>query len=103
MDRGQDRGRLDWLVELAGACAPAAATGFAAMQLAPAFGFAPGLALLAGSCAMFALAFAAMRLVPAEARLLALPTFERPALPDEALLLDDPLGDDELLLDVPLA
>ena len=48
MDRGQDRGRLDWLVELAGACAPAAAAGFAAMKLAPAYGFTPGVALLAG-------------------------------------------------------
>ena len=103
MDRGQDRGRLDWLVELAGACAPAAAAGFAAMKLAPAYGFTPGVALLAGSGAMFALAFAAMRIVPAEAHVLALPDFEQPVLLDEVLLLDDPLGHDELLLDVPFA
>lgn len=103
MDRGQDRGRLDWLVELAGACAPAGAAGFAAMTLAPAYGVAPGVALLAGSGAMFALAFIAMRTIAAEPRLLALPAFEQPVLLDEALLLDDPLGEDELLLDDPLA
>ena len=35
MSKANDRGPLDWLVELAGASAPAAAAAFAALKLAP--------------------------------------------------------------------
>lgn len=111
MSRGQDRGRLDWLVELAGASALAAATGFAAMTLAPSFGFAPEIALLVGFGAMFVVALASIRAVPAEPRLLALSEFEPQGLPDEITRLLEALsageslhdrpqvGSDELLLD----
>lgn len=101
MSRGQDRGTLDWLVELAGACAPATAAGYAAMVLAPSFGVAPVSALLVGFSTLFALAFAMMRAIPPEPRLLALPTFDQPELQDDVLLLVDALGRDELLLDSP--
>lgn len=101
MSRGQDRGTLDWLVELAGAAMPAAAAGFAAMLLAPSFGVAPGLALLAGFGAIFGLAFVTMRAVAPEPRLLVLPDFEQRELQDDVLLLVEALGRDELLLDTP--
>ena len=101
MSRGRDRGTLDWLVELAGASAPAAAAGFAAMMLAPSFGVVPRIALLAGFGAMFGLAYALMRAVRPETRLLALPDFEEPELQDDVLLLVEALGRDELLLDTP--
>ena len=109
MSKAHDRGRLDWLVEVAGALAPAAAAAFAAAKLAPANGWPPGTAVLIGFGAVFALAYIAMRVVPAEARHLALPDFDRAVvlddvlLLDEVLVLDEALGDDELLLDVPYA
>jgi hypothetical protein len=101
MSRGQDRGTLDWLVELAGAVVPAGAGGYAAVLLAPSFGFAPGLALLAGFCATFVLAFSTMRAIPPEPRLLVLPAFAQPELQDDVLLLVEALARDELLLDTP--
>lgn len=101
MSNANDRAPLDWLVELAGASAPAAAAAFAALKLAPVIGWPVGAAVLAGFGTTFALGLVAMRLIPAEARHLALPEFEQPILPDEVLLLDDQLVDDELLLDVP--
>ncbi len=91
---------MDWLVEVVGASAPAAAAGFAAFSLAPIFDWPPGIALAGGATATFALAFAAMRLVPTEEMRLPLAPFE-PVLLDEALLLDDACDDGELLLDVP--
>lgn len=104
MGKTQDRGRLDWLVELAGASAPAMAASFAAMKLAPFHGWPFSGAMLAGFGITFGLSFAAIRLVPAEQRLLPLPEFEpslkldEVLLPDDTLLLEDRLTDDELLL-----
>lgn len=98
-----DRGRLDWLVEVVGAAAPAAAAAYAAARLAPVNGWPINIALLVGFSAMFAAAFAAMRLIPAEARHLALSDFEPAVNLDDVLLLDEPLAAmDELLLDQPL-
>lgn len=94
---------MDWLVELAGALAPAAATGFAAMMLAPSFGFAPGPALLAGFAAMFGMAFGVMRAVTPEPRTLALPAFEQQELPEDISSVLEALGSGELLLDRPYA
>ncbi|MEO7410740.1 MAG: hypothetical protein ABIU10_05400 [Sphingomicrobium sp.] len=102
MSKTNDRGPLDWLVEMAGASAPAAAAGFAASRLAPLNDWLVGAAVLTGFGTVFAVAFGAMRIIPAEARYLALPDFEQPALSDEILLLDDTLVDGELLLDMPL-
>lgn len=103
MSRGQDRGTLDWLVEVVGASAPAAAAAFAASRLAPSLGWPLGAAVLIGFGSMFLIAFLAMRLVPAEARHLALPAFEPAVVLDEVLLLDVPYAPlDELLLDQPL-
>lgn len=99
MSRGQDRGKLDWLVEVVGASAPAAATGFAALKLAPLWGWGLGTAVLSGSGGMFVLAFAVMRLIPPEQRMLPLPAFEPSVALDDVMLLDDVLADDELLLD----
>jgi len=102
MNKTNDRGQLDWLVELMGAAAPAVAAAFAAARLAPVNGWPIDIAVLAGFCGMFVAAFAAMRAVPAEARKLALPDFDPMAGPD-VLLLDQPLEElDELLLDRPL-
>ncbi len=102
MSKAQDRGQLDWLVEVAGAAAPAMAAAFAAAKIAPLNGWPVAPVLLIGA-ATFAAAFIAMRFIPAETRFLALPKFHGVVLEDE-LLLDRPVaGDlDELLLDQPL-
>ena len=93
MGKTHDRGRLDWLVEIMGATAPAAAAAFAAAKLAPVNGWSLSTAVLVGFGGMFAAAFTAMRIVPAEARQLALPDFE------SALMQDEELIDHVLLLD----
>lgn len=105
MGDARDRGRFDWLAELCGALAPAAAAGFAAFKLAPLFSFAPATALTASSLGVFALAFAAMRSVDPEPQQHELPEFpvepiepsellldDRYEEPDDALLLEDVLG-----------
>ena len=97
-----DRGQWDWLVEFAGASAPAMAAAYAAAKLAPANGWPLATAVLAAGGGMFAAAFAAMRIIPAEQRHLALSDFEPAVVLDDALLLDEPYLD-ELLLDQPLA
>lgn len=102
MSKAHDRGRLDWLAELAGASAPAAAVAYAALKLAPLNGWAPSLALLAGFGGAFITAYLAMRCVPAEPRHLPLPDFEPASATDEVLLLDQRFDEpDELLLDEP--
>jgi len=102
MDKAQDRGQLDWLVEVAGASASALAAAFAAARFASFYGWSVPGAVLGAGAGVFLIAFAAMRLVPAEARHLALPDFGSVVLDDE-LLLDQPyLAFDELLLDQPL-
>lgn len=103
MSRGHDRGRLDWLVELAGACAPATAAAYSAAMLAPDYGVASGAALLVGFGTVFAVAFGVMRLVAPEERRLALPPFEQSAMLEDELLLDDVLGENELMLETPYA
>ncbi len=102
MSKTHDRGRLDWLVEVAGATAPAMAAAFAAAKLAPVNGWAPSTAVLVGAGGIFAAAFAAMRVVPPEARHLALPDFEGVVLEQELLLDERVPMLDELLLDQPL-
>ncbi len=111
-----ERGRFDWLVEIGGAAVPAAAACFAAFKLAPVFETGAQAAMGSGSAAAFALALAAMRLVPPEPRQHVIADFtvelieevdellldqlhEEPLLledlseePDEALLLEDRLG-----------
>lgn len=93
MSKRHDRGRLDWLVELVGAAAPAAAAAFAAVKLAPDFGWSLSTAVLVGFGGVFVAAFLVMRLVPAEARQLDLSTFE------PALVRGEEVFDDALLLD----
>jgi hypothetical protein len=104
MNKGQDRGRLDWLVELAGAAAPAAAMLFAAEELGPELGWSvPALAAASGG-GTFVLAFLALRALPPEPRHLALPEFAAAAVVDDELLLDQIYaGDalDVLVLDQP--
>lgn len=110
MSGAGDRGQFDWLVELGGALAPAAAAGFAALQLAPSFDAAPATAMVIGSLGAFVLAYAVMRAVAAEPRQHGLAPFkvEQIGLPEE-LLLDvryeqpsDVESDNALLLDDPL-
>ncbi|MEO7813913.1 MAG: hypothetical protein ABIR87_00510 [Sphingomicrobium sp.] len=101
MNKVENRGPLDWLVEVAGASAPALAASFAAAKLAPINGFAPATAALVAGGSVFAAAWTAMRMVPAEVQQLALADFAAVVLEDE-LLLDQPLAADELLLDEPL-
>lgn len=100
MSSKHDRGQLDWLLELAGATAPSIAAAFAAQKLAVANGWTVSSAVLVAGAGVFAAALAAMRLVPAEARVLVLPEFEATDVVDE-LLLDQPYLE-ELLLDRPL-
>jgi hypothetical protein len=100
MSGGQDRGRLDWLVELAGATAPALAALVAAAKLAPAVGWPMPILAIASGGSVFALAYLAMQAVPPEPRYMALSGFAAPPVDDE-LLLDQPWHE-ELLLDQPL-
>lgn len=103
MSNADNRGQYDWLVEIAGAAAPAAAAAFAAAKLAPITGWSLSMAVLVGGGGVFAAAWTAMRIIPAEARRLALPDFEKTAVGVEMLLLEyryEAL--DELLLDQPL-
>lgn len=103
MSKTHDRGRLDWLVEVVGAAAPAVAAAYAAARLAPVNGWPINIALLVGFSGTFAAAFAAMRVIPAEVRHLSLSDFEPGLIVDDVLLLDEPLATmDELLLDQPL-
>ena len=101
MGKAQDRGRLDWLVEVAGAVAPAFAAAFAAMNLAPLNGWSIPVSILVAGVGVFGAAWLAMRVIPSEARCFALPVFDRVELNDE-LLLGEPTVLDELLLDQPL-
>lgn len=103
MSKNHDRGPLDWLVEVAGAAAPAVAAAFAAARLAPVNGWPIDIAALAGLSGVFVAAFLAMRMAPGEARHLALPDFEPAVIPDDVLLLDQAYAQPgELLLDQPL-
>jgi len=86
------KARFDWLAELCGAGALAAASGYAALKVAPSFGFAAPMAMTAAGFAGFALGALAMRLAKPGARSLPISEF---ALPDlgaeerqEPLLLD---------------
>lgn len=104
MSRVDDRAQLDWLLELAAALAPATAAAFAGARLGPIYGWPMTPALLVGFAATFAMAYGAVRLVPAEARLFALPVVEQAILaidaaPDDVLWLDERLEHEELLLD----
>ncbi|MEO5578526.1 MAG: hypothetical protein ABIR25_05685 [Sphingomicrobium sp.] len=97
-----DRGQWDWLVEIAGASAPAVAAAYAVAKLDPVNGWplATGVLVVGG---VFLAALTAIRIVPAEARHLALPEFETAVVLDDVLLLDEPYRPiDELLLDQPL-
>lgn len=103
MSRTHDRGQLDWLVEVMGAAAPAWAAAYAAAMLAPANGWPMATSMLVAGGGVFALAFTAMRIVPAEIRHHALPVFDTAVVLDDVLLLDEPYEViDELLLDQPL-
>lgn len=98
----QRHGRLDWMVEVAGALAPAIAACYAAARLAPVNGWPMASFILGAGVMVFAAAFAVMRMIPAEPHLLALPHFDLVS-PDDELLLDEPYQAiaalDELLLD----
>ena len=100
MSKRQDRGRLDWAVEVAGALAPALAAAFAAAKFAPAYGWAVPIAGLVAGGGALTVAWVALRMVPPEPRRLRLPAFGGVLL-DEELLLDQPVAD-ILLLDQPL-
>ena len=98
MGTTQNRGRLDWLVEIAGAAALATAAAFAATKFAPVYGWSPSIAVLSGFGGMFAVAFVAMRIVPPETHQLALRDFDLAAELDNDSRADGSL-DDVLLLD----
>ena len=100
MSKIKDRGRLDWVVEVAGASAPALATAFAAAKFAPVYGWAVPIAALVAGGGAFIVAWVALRVVPLEPRRHRLPAFGGVVL-DEELLLDQPVAD-ILLLDQPL-
>ena len=121
MDDVRHSARFDWLVELAGAAAPGLAAGFAALKLAPSFGFAPAAAMAASGLAGFAVGLLGMRAVRPGAREHAFAGFNlepiaadlfRSSVAEELLLLEDlyeapvPIEDvaedGELLLDDPL-
>ncbi|MCL6682890.1 hypothetical protein [Sphingomonas alba] len=106
------KARFDWLAELCGAGALAAATGYAALKIAPSFALAPPMAMTAAGFAGFVLGALAMRLVKPGARNLPISGFaladvegedwQEPLLLDtvyeEPLLLEYRLEEEELLL-----
>jgi hypothetical protein len=107
------KARFDWLAELCGAGALAAASGYAALKVAPSFGFAAPMAMTAAGFAGFALGALAMRLAKPGARSLPISEFALPDLgaeerqeplllvehrPEEELLLEDLAEDDSALL-----
>lgn len=121
MDDVRHRARFDWLVEVTGAAAAGLAAGFAALKLAPSFGFAPVAGMTASGLAVFSLGLLGMRMVKPDAREHAFAEFSfepigtvemMDAAGEEPLLLDviyeqsavsrDIAGSDELLLDDPL-
>ncbi len=99
MDAALHRARLDWLAETAGASALALAVGFAGLKAGPSLGAGTVAAVLATGLA-FGLGALAMRSVPSEPRVHALPAFALVPIEPGELLLDDPVG--ELLLDDPV-
>jgi len=114
MDEAQTGARFDWLVDLGGALAPGLAAAFAALKLAPTWGFVPPAAMAATGSAGFGLGMLAMRLVKpgprrhplAEFNVVPIETGEEPVLLleeiyEEPLLLTE-IVDDALLLDDPL-
>jgi hypothetical protein len=121
MDDVRHRARFDWLVEVTGAAAAGLAAGFAALKLAPSFGFAPVAGMTASGLAVFSLGLLGMRMVKPDAREHAFAEFSfepigtvemMDAAGEEPLLLDvvyeepavsrEIAGSDELLLDDPL-
>ena len=115
MDETQTGARFDWLVEWGGALAPGLSAAFAALKLAPTWGFAPPVAMAATGCAGLGLGMLAMRLVKPGPRQHALTKFsvapieadEEPVLLldqiyEQPLLLTETVEDDALLLDDPL-
>ena len=68
MDEFTHKARFDWLVEIAGAVAAGLATGFAALKLAPSFGFDAAVGTTASGLAGFGLGLLAMKTVKPEAR-----------------------------------
>jgi hypothetical protein len=116
MNEAQTRARFDGPVEVGGALAPGLAAGFAALKLAPSFGFPPAAAIVASASAVFAVGLLIMRAVAPEPREHALAGFsvdpiepnvrEEPLLLDvsceEPLLLEDLAEDEAMLLDDPL-
>jgi hypothetical protein len=105
MDDARPKARFDWLIELAGAMAPALAAGFAAYLLAPSLGFGGAGAVMVAASMGFALGYLAMRAVKPEVRAFPLSSVAvgpmAPVDTEEPLLLDI-LYEDPLLLDDPL-
>ena len=61
MSKTHDKARLDWLVELTGASAPALAVAFAAAKLAPINGWPIATSVALAASGVFAAAYCAMR------------------------------------------
>ena len=109
MHVAEHRARFDWLVELGGASALAAAAGFSTFKAAPSLGWPGPATMTAGGFAFFALGMMAMRGIKPAPRDHALANFDvEPVEGDELslieeleepLLLDDIVEDDILLLD----
>jgi hypothetical protein len=101
MHLAQQKARWDWLVELGGAAALAAAAGYAALKGAPSLGFAAPMAMTAAGFTGFASGAVAMRLVSPAPRRLPIGDFAVPEVePAEQLplLLLDVVFEEPLLL-----
>ena len=100
MDEVRHRARFDWLVELAGAAAPGLAAGFAALKLAPSFGFAPAVGMAASGLAAFGAGLFGMRAVRPGAREHAFPGLRIESI-DAGDLLASNVPAEPLLLEIP--
>jgi hypothetical protein len=89
------KARFDWLAELGGASALAAAAGYAVLKAAPSLGLPGPAAMTAGGFACFGLGLIAMRAVQPASRAHVLPHFHvEPIAADELLLtqaMEEPL------------
>ena len=111
MEMVRQRARFDWLVELGGASAFAAGCAYAALKLAPSYGWNAQAETMATGLTCFAAALLMLRAAHGGPATHRLPEFAVEAVesdelllntPIEPLLLDSPIAPEELLLDTPV-
>ena len=99
MEIVRQRARFDWLVELGGASALSLGCAYAALKLAPSFGWPPQSAMVASGFACFAIGMLVMRTAHCGPATHRLADFAVSPVESDELWLDTPVELDELLLD----